>query len=187
MSDNDEIFDPYTVVIRLTRSWSNDAVVSAGRNPSTDAEEALELLVSSEFQAAIDQGILNGKFSIEKINPPKTGPDQATTEAEHILAVCRDILTSAHISSSDLLQRTWDQLIGVITRHPEILSTKPIQDIRGLTINLSLKDYNDICASMQAGKKIQAIKKVREVTGMGLKEAKDTVEGHNWDKIGKIG
>ncbi len=39
------------------------------------------------------------------------------------------------------------------------------------------KDEFDVVLESDGGKKIQVIKVVRELTGLGLKEAKDTVEG----------
>jgi len=39
------------------------------------------------------------------------------------------------------------------------------------------KDSFDVVLESDGGKKIQVIKVVRELTGLGLKEAKDTVEG----------
>ena len=39
------------------------------------------------------------------------------------------------------------------------------------------KDSFDVVLEADGGKKIQVIKVVRELTGLGLKEAKDTVEG----------
>jgi ribosomal protein L7/L12 len=50
---------------------------------------------------------------------------------------------------------------------------------------LSSVDLVDVARALAAGRKIEAIKLVREKTGMGLKEAKDFVEGPAFDVAGK--
>jgi ribosomal protein L7/L12 len=39
------------------------------------------------------------------------------------------------------------------------------------------QDLSDIRALLERGNKIEAIKRVRELTGVGLKEAKDYLDG----------
>lgn len=47
---------------------------------------------------------------------------------------------------------------------------------RGLAMNETLP--GDVVALLEAGQKIEAIKRLREQTGLGLKEAKEAVEAH---------
>jgi ribosomal protein L7/L12 len=46
----------------------------------------------------------------------------------------------------------------------------------GYEINVPFSILNRIYSYMQAGKKVEAIKELRSVSGMGLKESKDQVE-----------
>lgn len=45
-------------------------------------------------------------------------------------------------------------------------------------VKLNLRKLSDAFQAANSGQKIQAIKIVREMTGCGLKEAKDVVEGN---------
>ena len=57
------------------------------------------------------------------------------------------------------------------TKHEELLDT-----IGGMTV-LELSEEFDVVLQTVGDKKIQVIKVVRELTGLGLKEAKDLVDG----------
>jgi ribosomal protein L7/L12 len=69
-----------------------------------------------------------------------------------------------------LLRRRQDSSFG---RMPLSLDDPPA---RGPSIALSGADLAEISSIVAGGNKIEAIKRVRERTGMGLKEAKDYVE-----------
>jgi large subunit ribosomal protein L7/L12 len=58
---------------------------------------------------------------------------------------------------------------GIDPPPPMVISTAPVADARAVDA--------EVLMLVQQGKKIQAIKLVRERTGLGLKEAKDLVEG----------
>ena len=51
-------------------------------------------------------------------------------------------------------------------------------------IRVTAADYNDLIADLKDKRKIQAIKKVRIASGVGLKEAKHAVERLQYERLG---
>jgi hypothetical protein len=74
--------------------------------------------------------------------------------------------------STRQLERRLDRLehqLDLLMRHLDV--PQP-----GLDVGPDLAVDHDVVALARAGRKIEAIKRYRELTGVGLKEAKDAVE-----------
>ena len=92
----------------------------------------------------------------------------ALTLAAIVLAVLAVIVTVV------VLRRSW----GSSADH----SALPLADdrskppVRSSNVSISGSDRSEISAMLAGGNKIEAIKRLRQLTGLGLKEAKDYVE-----------
>jgi len=181
MNEN-KIHDPYHVIIKLTRSWSDDTTIGMGRNPDANLKDAIVLLIRDELQASVDQNILTGEYEIAEVQPPKLD-DQIQedrfkrNELERTLMMCKRNLISTQVQDKELLEKTWLDMMQILANYPELLTNYTCNE---LPVNISIADYHTIAAYMKNGKKIQAIKHLRHVTGLGLKDAKDMIEAHTW-------
>lgn len=78
-------------------------------------------------------------------------------------------------------ERDWKSLVITIAKHhPEIIAKYkngvPKLAEKRNDVGMTQNELDEIWQLNVSGKKIQAIKQVRQYTGMGLKEAKDYVE-----------
>jgi ribosomal protein L7/L12 len=71
---------------------------------------------------------------------------------------------------------------------------QPLPPLPGLPVSLAALSQGaasvlpgDVLAALRGGNKIEAIKRLREATGLGLKEAKDLVEAHEGGGAGAAG
>jgi len=69
------------------------------------------------------------------------------------------------------------QQLGVPFGHPSASSGDPSASFGGPSASTGSGVPADVVALAQSGKKIEAIKRYRELTGVGLREAKDVVDG----------
>jgi len=77
---------------------------------------------------------------------------------------------------SDLVKSLEDRF-GVTAAAPMAMMAAPVGGAGAGPAAEEKTEFNVVLASAPADKKIQVIKVVREITGLGLKEAKDLVEG----------
>jgi ribosomal protein L7/L12 len=89
----------------------------------------------------------------------------ALTLAAVVLAVLAVIVTVV------VLRRSW----GGVIEHPALPLADSMPPARS-NISISEPDRSEISALLARGNKIEAIKRLRQLTGLGLKEAKEYVE-----------
>ena len=77
---------------------------------------------------------------------------------------------------SDLVKSLEDRF-GVTAAAPMAMMAAPVGGAGAGPAAEEKTEFNVVLASAPPDKKIQVIKVVREITGLGLKEAKDLVEG----------
>lgn len=94
---------------------------------------------------------------------------------EYISVILITILFTIFNTNINALQRDQKRIESKLDRIIEHLGLpKPSEE----KINDELKD--ELIKLIEANKKVKAIKKLRDVTGMGLVEAKDYVERIRW-------
>ncbi len=124
------------------------------------------------------QGILRGFAAVlVAIQDKKKGEgEMAATEAKLSKDDILGAVESMTVLELSELVKGFEEKFGVTAAAPVVVAAPAAGD--GAAQAAEEKDSFDVVlASAPADKKIQVIKVVREITGLGLKEAKDLVEG----------
>lgn len=128
--------------------------------------------------AGVLQGILRGFAAVLlAIQDKKKGEgEMAATEAKLSKEDILGAVESMTVLELSELVKGFEEKFGVTAAAPVAVAVPAAGDAGGQAAEE--KDAFDVVlASAPADKKIQVIKVVREITGLGLKEAKDLVEG----------
>ncbi|ADD42244.1 hypothetical protein Snas_2564 [Stackebrandtia nassauensis DSM 44728] len=86
------------------------------------------------------------------------------------------ILVAITLLTSVLIMNTLSGLVTTNQRHHARVDRKLNQIMEHLGIDTAASELSEVTELALRGKKIQAIKRHRELTGSSLKEAKDAVE-----------
>lgn len=86
------------------------------------------------------------------------------------------ILVAITLLTSVLIMNTLSGLVTTNQRHNARVDRKLNQIMEHLGIDTAATEMSEVRELAESGKKIQAIKRHRELTGSSLKEAKDAVE-----------
>jgi len=95
-----------------------------------------------------------------------------------IQKIAEEISSLTLLEARDLV-KTLEEKLGIKATAPMAMATMPVAGMAagGETAAVEEKTEFDVILTGFGDKKIQVIKVVRELTGLGLKEAKDLVEG----------
>jgi large subunit ribosomal protein L7/L12 len=95
-----------------------------------------------------------------------------------IQKIAEEISSLTLLEARDLV-KTLEEKLGIKATAPMAMATMPVAGMAagGETAAVEEKTEFDVILTSFGDKKIQVIKVVRELTGLGLKEAKDLVEG----------
>jgi len=109
----------------------------------------------------------------EKIEKPKEGKTPQSKNVEKIL----DAVKKMTVMELAELVKALEKEFGVTAAAP-VFAAAPgaVPAAQGAPAEEEKSEFNVILASFAANNKIQVIKVVRAITGLGLKEAKDLVE-----------
>ena len=128
--------------------------------------------------AGVLQGILRGFAAVLlAIQDKKKGEgDMAATEAKLSKEDILGAVESMTVLELSELVKGFEEKFGVTAAAPVAVAAPAAGDA-GAQAAEEKDAFDVVLASAPADKKIQVIKVVREITGLGLKEAKDLVEG----------
>ncbi len=128
--------------------------------------------------AGVLQGILRGFAAVLlAIQDKKKGEgEMAATEAKLSKEDILGAVESMTVLELSELVKGFEEKFGV-TAAPPVAVAAPAAGDAGASAAEEKDAFDVVLAGVPADKKIQVIKVVREITGLGLKEAKDLVEG----------
>jgi large subunit ribosomal protein L7/L12 len=89
----------------------------------------------------------------------------------------KDYLKNLSLMDAAALVKELEQELGVSAAAPVAVAAGPAAAGGGAAAPAAEKDEFSVVLTSSGDKKIQVIKVVREITGLGLKEAKDLVDG----------
>ena len=96
---------------------------------------------------------------------------QAATKVDEVL----DIVKTMNVLELSELVKAFEETFGVSAAAPVAMAAAPVAGAAPAAAVEEQTEFDAILATI-GDKKIQVIKVVRELTGLGLKEAKDLVE-----------
>lgn len=128
--------------------------------------------------AGVLQGILRGFAAVLlAIQDKKKGEgEMAATEAKLSKEDILGAVESMTVLELSELVKGFEEKFGVTAAAPVAVAAPAVGDA-GAQAAEEKDAFDVVLAGVPADKKIQVIKVVREITGLGLKEAKDLVEG----------
>jgi large subunit ribosomal protein L7/L12 len=88
-----------------------------------------------------------------------------------------DLIGNMTVLELSELKKKYEEKFGVTAAAPMMMGAMPMGGAGGGAAAVEEKTEFDVVLSAAGDKKIQVIKVVRELTGLGLKEAKDLVDG----------
>src|SRR5262245_43472346 len=109
------------------------------------------------------------------------GRTTATQRKETAMEVTRDqvkdFLKNMSLMDAAALEKELEQELGVSAAAPVAVAAAGAAPAGGAAAAAPEKDEFNVVLASGGAQKIQVIKAVRELTGLGLKEAKDLVDG----------
>ena len=88
-----------------------------------------------------------------------------------------DAISSMTVLELSELLKDFEEKFGVTAAAPAAVAAAPVGGGGGAAAEVEEKDDFDVILTAAGDKKIQVIKEVRTLTSLGLKEAKDLVDG----------
>ena len=125
----------------------------------------------------IVRGLVGVLVSIQENKTKKGVEEMATTEAKLSKEDFIKAVEGMSVLELSELVKGLEERFGVTAAAPVGMIAAPTAAGAGPAATEEKTSFDVVLASAPADKKIQVIKVVREITGLGLKEAKDLVEG----------
>lgn len=179
--------EEYIAHIKLHRDLVGDLAIAQGKYPSIPLDQALKQHVQAEVQVAAENQSIEGRIEVSHVEMPtflgeKSAEEVAALESQVLtdLEFYGNVLMNDAPLGPDLRKEALEKYTALVTTHRKLLDRTMIHGrkvkISGESVTIPQAAYTEIKTLLSEQKKIAAIKKLREVTGLGLKESKDAIE-----------